>query len=284
MSDERLRALERAWLASGQDEDAEAYLAALQRAGAPDRAIHRVQGRWGTKASYTAKQVLAPLDEKAKTYTFPVLDNGYVRLADTRLRVFRDPTRWAIVIEVLGFNVRACEGAGSIQVAIYSFGNCVGTPGAPLGWVHPVDDDPSGPLVDEEVSSDQVLRGAKKVLLRGAPVAIPTRKAHYAARGIELEEPPNILVYELLRALLPEHREALLATDAEARAHVPPDLPPFLTLDAWRHPDVAAEGRPSKTDTFKRLAAALVAGDPDAYVPPDDPNTHWRHWLEGGTL
>lgn len=284
MTDARLRKLERAWVQSGRDDDADAYLAALQRAGAPDRAIHRVQGRWGTKASYTAKEVLAPLDEEAATYTFPVLDNGYVRLADTRLRAFRDPTRWAIVIEVLGFEVRSGEGAGSIQVAIYSFGNCVGTPAAPLGWVHPVDDDPSGPLVDEEVSSDQVLRGAKRILLRGAPVAIPRRKAHYAARGIELEEPPNILVFELLRALLPEHREALLATDAEAREHVPPDLPPFLTLDAWRHPCVGSQERPSKNLTFKRLAAALVAGDPDAYVAPDDPNTHWRHWPLGGTL
>ncbi len=39
-------------------------------------------------------------------FTFPMLDNGYVYLAATRLSVFRSPEDWALVIEVFGFSPR----------------------------------------------------------------------------------------------------------------------------------------------------------------------------------
>jgi plasmid stabilization system protein ParE len=30
----------------------------------------------------------------AKSFVFPMLDNGYIYLADVRLSIFRDPKRW----------------------------------------------------------------------------------------------------------------------------------------------------------------------------------------------
>jgi len=284
MTDERLRGLERAWLASGQDADAEAYIEALRRAGAPERAIHRVQGRWGTPGRYTAEEILGQLDAQAAAFDFPVLDNGYVYPADVRLRAFRDPARWAVIVEQLGFSPRAGTPHG-LQVVTYAFGNCLdGEPGAADGDFHaPIADPADGPLADED-TGELVHPETRELRIRGQVVPIPTDPDHYAARGIEPMQPPAIALFELLRALLPEHRQALLATDAEARRRLPADLPPFLTLDEWRHPDVVSGETPGQSSTFQRLAAALVAGDPDAYVPPDEPNTHWRHWPGGGTL
>src|SRR5437899_1811197 len=69
----------------------------------------------------------------------------------------------------------------------------------------------------------------------------------------------------ILRVLLPEHREALLATEEELRRFVAADLPLFLCLDAWHHPDLANDELPSRNATFKALAEALVHGEPNRF-------------------
>jgi hypothetical protein len=285
VTDARLRGLERAWLASGQEVDAEAYVEALRRAGAPERAIHRVQGRWGTPARYTASEILDQLDAAAQRFKFPMLDNGYVFLADVRLRAFRDPGRWAIVIEVLGFNPRG-GGASGFQTVVYTYGSRIRRPGCLNEDFHePISRGPSAPIEDDEEDGGELVHPrARDLRIRGEIVALPRARAHYRARKITLGQSPWIQLFELLRGLLPEHRDALLATEAEARRRVPKGLAPFLTLDAWIHPDLADEELPSGSATFQQLAAALVSGDPDAFVAPKRTNTHWRHWPEGGTL
>jgi len=56
---------------------------------------------------HTAQQILAILDQCCDAFTFPMLDNGYVYLAATRLALFRSPDDWAMTIEVFGFSPRA---------------------------------------------------------------------------------------------------------------------------------------------------------------------------------
>jgi len=73
------------------------------------------------QASYSASEILAQLDGCAEAFTFPILDNAYVYPADTRMTLFRDAERWAIVIEVLGFNSHM-GGTGGIDDALYCFG------------------------------------------------------------------------------------------------------------------------------------------------------------------
>lgn len=50
-----------------------------------------------------ADEILEPLD----AYAFPMLDNGYVYLAATRLSLFRSSTDWAVAVEVFGYSPRA---------------------------------------------------------------------------------------------------------------------------------------------------------------------------------
>ncbi|MDX6381476.1 MAG: hypothetical protein QOI57_2500, partial [Rubrobacteraceae bacterium] len=59
---------------------------------------------WVPGANFTSQDILAQLDECAGKFGFPMLDNGYVYLADVRLSAYRDDARWALVIEVLGFD------------------------------------------------------------------------------------------------------------------------------------------------------------------------------------
>ena len=235
------------------------------------------------QASYSASEILDQLDRCAGAFTFPILDNAYVYPADTRMTLFRDAERWAIVIEVLGFNSHM-GGTGGIDDALYCFGNCLRRPPgiSPEDTLRPVREGDSGPLFEEDGIT--VLRCATDLRIRGALVALPRRPEHYLERRILLEMPPDVQGFELLRGLLPEHRDLLLATEGEIRARVPPDLPQILRLDEWCHPDVSEGATPGENSTFQALAKVLQTGDPTLYRPRRKPNTHWSRWPEGGVL
>lgn len=234
-------------------------------------------------ASYKVSEILEQLDLCAAAFTFPILDNAYVYPADTRMTLFRDETRWALVIEVLGFNAHM-GGTGGIDNALYCFGNCLRRPPgiSPEDTLRPVSDGDSAPLFAEDGIT---LRGrATDLRIRGCPVPVPRDPEHYERRKIYLEIPPDIQGFELLRGLLPEHRAVLLASEEEIRARVPEDLPQILRLDEWSHPDVSDGEMPSDSTTFQALAKVLQTGDTTLYRPRRKPNTHWTRWPEGGVL
>ena len=53
-------------------------------------------------------------------------------------------------------------------------------------------------------------------------------------------EGPEITAPDLLRSLVPEYREILLASEVELRERLPADLPLILRLDEWYHPEATA--------------------------------------------
>ncbi len=63
------------------------------------------------------KAILSILDRCCNAYKFPMLDNGYVYLAATRLSLYRSANDWAMVIEVFGFSPRT----GSPDTCIHTF-------------------------------------------------------------------------------------------------------------------------------------------------------------------
>jgi hypothetical protein len=219
-------------------------------------------------AFYSAAEILKQLDGCAEGYTFPVLDNAYVYPADTRMTLYRDEARWALVIEVLGFNSHM-GGAEGIDNALYCFGNCLRRPPgiSPDDLLRLVGDGDSGPLF-EEAHGTAVRKGATDLRIRDRLVPAP----------------PSAQAFELLRALILDHRDLLFATDEELQARLPADLPRLLRLDEWNHPDIAEGELPSESPTFKMLAQVLETGDPSLYRPRRKPNTHWSNWPEGGVL
>lgn len=95
------------------------------------------------------------------------------------------------------------------------------------------------------------------------------------------EEDGSRGAYLMADMLVQNHREELLATDMEIARFFPRGLPPrFMTLDAWFHPDLAADELPSACETFQLLARAICSGNPADYAPTLPPNTDWRLWLE----
>jgi hypothetical protein len=244
---------------------------------------------------HRARDILNIFDACATAFTFPMLDNGYLYLAASRPSVFRSPDDWAMVIEVFGYSPRA----GHPDVHVHTFGSrlhdrrtaqefrseeafrqyLANNPHNESRFFFPGEFETIQDLdCDEYVAED-----AGKVVLRGHEVALPDR-ATYALHGIELEQAPRVQVFELCRYLASVGREAVLATEQERRASLPPGMNQILQLEEWHHPDLANQERPSDSETFQSLARVLESGIADAYRPTRPANTHWKHWPDAGCL
>ena len=243
----------------------------------------------------TMGQILQILDDCCGTFTFPMLDNGYVYLAATRLSLYRSPQDWALAIEIFGFSPRA----GTPDVTVHTFASRLRDRDKPGQYAkraaydaylrdnphnearsfHPVADDE---WQDEE-DPELVSKDAMQVTVRGRAIEIPTLGG-LARHGIELSEPPRLSVFELCRYLAAVDLEGVLATPKERRVSVFPEMKELLVLKQWQHPDVVEDERPSGSRTFQQLARVLETGDVSLFRPTEKPNTHWSHWPEGGTL
>jgi hypothetical protein len=232
----------------------------------------------------TPDLILEQFDSAAKNFVFPMLDNGYAYPADVRLSIFRDQVRWLIIVEVLGVYVPKVSGCDVFQNCLHLFGSLHREPGpANEDFLYPIDSLPDDPLFEDEY--DWYVRPQCRVVgIRGRRIAVDLSTEALTKRGLELLDPPNVDPVVVMRSLLPEQRTLLLASCEELVSRNKDDLPLFIRLDEWFHPDLAAGELPSACETFQMLAEAIASGDVGAYKPNREPNTHWQNWPDGGTL
>jgi hypothetical protein len=242
------------------------------------------------------EDILSVLDRCCNTFTFPMLDNGYIYLAGTRLALYRSKTDWAMVIEVFGFSPRA----GLPNTCIQTFASRLHNRDRPETYVNreayerylannPNNESRSvfpiheGPWQDAE-NGEFLAEDACEVVVRNQPIPLP-RADEYGRHGIELEQAPRVQMFELCRFLADIARDQVLATPQERRVSVLPTMEQILQLEEWHHPNVVDENeRPSGSETFQQLAQVLATNDVGLYHPSRPPNTHWRNWPEGGRL
>ena len=244
---------------------------------------------------WTSEEILAILDQCAAAFTFPMLDNGYVYLAASRLSLHRTETDWGMVIEVFGYSPRA----GLPDTHIHTFASTLYNRDSPEQYKsrsayenylanHPHNESRFVfPISSEDwkdtESCDYVAEGSTTVQARGRALKLPPLE-EYGRRGIELGTPPQVHVFELCRYLTDIEREELLADAEERRISLPQDLRQILQLEEWHHPNLVEGDLPSQSETFQQLARVLVTGDLSIYKPSHSANTHWKNWPEGGLL
>ncbi|MGY0003245.1 DUF7003 family protein [Micromonospora sp. I033] len=211
------------------------------------------------------EDILRQWDRAADDACFPDPDNGYYHPIDARLRCYRDDDRWALVVELVGYSPRAFE----VHDVRHVFGNCLtrGEPGfGNEDFLSRVEN--MAELAAEEYG--ERYRGGVPVVVRGRPVAVD------GTAGERLED--------VLRRLVPAHRDLLLADEVELRERIPADLPEVLRLEEWHQPADLGEVLPSGTATYRQLAEVLATGDVGRYRPSLPPTTHWSNWPLAGTL
>lgn len=233
-------------------------------------------------AAINANDILEQLDQCTDDFVFPMLDNGYVYPITVRMNGYSDGVRWALIIEVVGHNVRA-GGHDGVSNCLHSFGNCLGRePGTCNDdFISISDDGPDGPTFDDEFGY-VVRQDVKSICVRAKVVPVDLHLAALDENGLLKQD--ETIAADLFRSLLPSHREEFLATEDELRRFIPLDLPLILRLDEWHHPDLANGHYPSQSETFRLVAKVLASADMSHYKPTKKPNTHWSNWPEGGTL
>ena len=146
--------------------------------------------------SFTTNEILKQLDKCAEDFTFPMLDNGYVYLANTQLKAYRDDKRWVIIIEVVGFSYRG-GGHNGITNCLHVFGNCLNYPAGTKdeNFLYLTADSDEGETFDDE-ESFHLQPSVGTFLLRGQKHAVSHDRNAYTAIGIELEEENTINAFE----------------------------------------------------------------------------------------
>jgi hypothetical protein len=227
---------------------------------------YRLSGKLVTLLSVARhEEILGQLDDAAKEFTFADLNHPYNYTIDARLHAFRDSSRWALLIETVGYNPRA----GNVVDILHFFGDCL-TEGR-IGFE-------DGDFLNRVENMAEIEDGTNPeyLLVSGGPIQVRGQRITVEAQeGDELED--------VFRLLVPQHRELLFADESEIRRRLPADLPRILVLDEWWQPDLY-EMQPSATETFQQLARVLATGDVCAYRPTLRPNTHWSHWPDSGVL
>src|SRR6266508_855309 len=140
--------------------------------------------------SQDANQILTILDTCCHSATFPMLDNGYVYLAASRLSLHRSDIDWALVIEVFGFSPRA----GSPDLHIYTFASRLYARDTPAQYISqdayqrylannphnqsrffsPIDDD----AWQDPENSELVAADTTRVPIRGHSILLPSLDAY----------------------------------------------------------------------------------------------------------
>lgn len=256
-------------------------------------------------ASFTARDVIEYLDECVidEPYCFFMdLEHGYFCTANSRLTLYADGSRWAIVFEKSGYHNRGRE----IGLELNFFGNCLQNLDRAGADDRYICNAKTFTLVDwdalKEIESgfESVSPAATSVRLRGKPVKIPATKDEFARwvpgilGEVEDQEFPRPNFEDLGRFLAFAYADLCRATDAEKRLCLPADLPEIMTLDEWHHryyyhcvngPDNKLVGdAPSTYETFPLLAEVLATRDPSRFHPKLPPSNHWTNWPEAGRL
>jgi hypothetical protein len=210
-----------------------------------------------------AGDILALFDAAAADYRFPDLNNGYSYAVDARLHACSDRTRWALVVELVGYDSRALN----LSDVVYAFGNCLtrGRQGTENSdYLDRIDN------IDDVAEDEEDVYTGGPLSVRGEHIELPPWTV---GRGMEV----------VARQLVPDHRDLLLADETEWRARIPQDLPQVLMLDEWHQPDLY-EAVPSASQAYQMIAEVLASADPSRYRPTEPPNTHWSNWPESGEL
>lgn len=251
-------------------------------------------------STFTQKDILNYLEETdQETYHFPIdFEHPYFYTAGSRLTLYADEKRWAIVFEKSGYSTG--NNCGEIEFAY--FGNCLknlqsSIPGktATSNMEHVIliyDTDLE--QIDEDKFEELVAKDKTRIKVRNIFLNIEQDASKYIAKGIEprsYDNPKGLFdFYSLIRYLDEEYPNIFRATDKELRTCLPEDLPQLMKIDEWHHEAYTTYihepmgKKPSDYETYRMIADILVFRDITKWKPTLKPNNNWRNWPNAGHM
>ena len=220
------------------------------------------------------------------------LEHPYYLTAGSRIHLYGDNRRWAIVGEKNGYNNRSYIGT----IELVYFGNCID---------YPKDDSVSNNktilLIDFEELFTESAGGRKLVYHELIPKDRPSVSiqghvynlnhdfSDYEKLGIEIkayENPEKRIDFGSLIRYIQETNPDLIAAGEEAIfEHLPKDLPKLMTITDFHYESIYEEfARASKQELYQLIAKVLVTKDTAAWQPSLPANNHWSNRVSGRFL
>ena len=242
--------------------------------------------------TYSKEDILKALDDEGVYNFFLDLEAGYFYTAGSRINLYGDKSRWAIVFEKSGFGNRS----GRAEIELNYYGNCLLNLDRAGYEDRYICNSKYLTLITGEAFAkieedfELVSKKATGVNVRNIELPIEQDIDKYKAKGIETQDfdnPNNLIDFQSLVRYLDEmNPESLRATNEELRTSIPNDLPLLLKIDSWHHKSYSEHGgaKPSSYETFQLIADVLVTKDVNTWKPTLEPNNDWRNWPEAGSL
>jgi hypothetical protein len=237
-----------------------------------------------------------PNDGKTIRYNFFLdLEHGYFVTAGSRIYLYADSTRWAVVFEKNGYNNRGTRA----EIELDYIGNCIHYPRDTFGtnlylsnaeYVTLISGDDYD-SIKNKVGTDMekfelISADAKNVAVHGAVVPIEHDTTKYTQLGIaprDFDNPRKLVSFDGLVRYINETNPMLLAaTEKEIRKHLPNDLPKLMTLNKFHFQSVYQKDTlPSNQETYRLIAKIITYRDTLLWRPKQKPNNDWRNWNSG---
>ena len=260
-------------------------------------------------SSITQKDILNYLEETdQETYHFFIdFEHPYFYPAGSRLTLYADENRWAIVFEKSGYSI----GNSCGEIELEYFGNCLqnlkngiagDTASSNMKAVILIKDTDLE-KIDNGEFEELVARQQDKIQVRDTILPIEQDSSKYIAKGIEprdYDNPKRLFdFYSLIRYLDGEYPHIFRATDKELRMCLPENLPKLMQIDQWHHEAYSKHKvptsptmyhyetigkKPSEYETYRMIADILVSRDTTKWRPTLKPNNDWRNWPNAGHM
>jgi hypothetical protein len=215
------------------------------------------------------------------------LEHGYCDTAGSRIHLYTDQTRWAVVFEKNGY----WKSATRAEIELDYVGNCI---------EYPIEKDPEDSicisnssnivLIDsmefarienkdgEEMETHELIgKDVKEIKVRDKLIPFDNDYKNYEKLGITIRDynnPKKLIGFaDLIRYLHETNPVLISATDDDIRQHIPNDIPKLMTIDEFHFSSIYNDmNPPSKQETFNLIAKVLVTKDVTNWKPTLEPN------------
>lgn len=261
-----------------------------------------------TSKSYTEKEILEELDSTFYGVTgryitnksdysyifFLDLEHGYSNTVGSRIHLYADANRWAVVFEKSAYQNRG----GYADIELDYVGNCIEYIKESSYEDNRISNMESVILIPSDEFARISKVGGKNELfelvslksdsvkVRGEMVKIEHDPSLYKALGIQPNElsssDESIGFPQLIRYLNEVNPDLLRAREIEIRRYIPKNIPKIMVIDEFHFSSFYNKSiPPSKQEVYQLIAKILVSRDSALWKPTQKPNNHWSNWESG---
>ena len=223
------------------------------------------------------------------------LEHGYCETAGSRIHLYADSTRWAIVFEKSGYQNRG----GYAEIELIYVGNCIDYPVERYPERNYISNMSTVLLIDpaelerienkegsEMETFELIGQNVKQIKVRDKFIPFDNDAENYKKLGINLrdEDNPKKLIGfgDFIRYLHETNPRLISATESEIRKHIPADIPKLMTIEEFHYVSAYEKSiPPSRQETYKLIAKVLVTRDISNWKPTKKPNNSWKNWESG---